>query len=47
MIGIKKHGVMFKDRLGPFSSHDASRFSLTILIENGHAYFLTPLVVDW
>jgi hypothetical protein len=47
MIGTKKHGVGFKDRLGPFSSHDASRFSFIVLIENGHAHFLTLLVVDW
>jgi hypothetical protein len=23
MIGTKKHGVRFKERLGPFSLHDA------------------------
>jgi hypothetical protein len=47
MIGTKKHGVGYKDRLGPFSSHDASRFSLKVLMENKHARFLIPLVVDW
>jgi len=46
MIGTKKHGVGFEDRLGPFSLHDASRSSLMIPIETGHAYFPTPLVVD-
>jgi hypothetical protein len=47
MIGPKKHGVGFEDRLGPFSLHYASRFSLVVPIEIGHACFLTFLVVDW
>jgi hypothetical protein len=46
MIGTKKHGVGFENRLGPSSLHDASRFSLMIPIETGHVYFPTPLVVD-
>ncbi len=32
MISTKKYGVASKDRLGRFSLHDASRFSLTVLI---------------
>ncbi len=39
MIGIKKHGVRSKDRLGPFSLHYASRFSLMVLTQIGHACF--------
>ncbi len=33
MIGTKKHGVRSKNKLGPFSLHDASRCSLTIPIK--------------
>ncbi len=29
MISTKKYGVGFKDKMGPFSLHDASRFMLT------------------
>jgi hypothetical protein len=47
MIGTNKHGVGSKNKLGPFSSHDASRSSLSVPIEIGHACFPTPLVVDW
>ncbi len=47
MIGTKKHGVGFENRLRPFSLHDASRFSLTILTENEHVCLFIPLVVDW
>jgi hypothetical protein len=46
MIGTKKYGVGFENRLGPFSLHDALRSSLAILINIGHAHFMTPLVVD-
>jgi hypothetical protein len=46
MIGIKKHGVGSKDRLEPFSLHDASRSNLTFLTKTGHVHFLTLLVVD-
>ncbi len=31
MIGTNKHGVEFKNRLGPFSLHDASRSNLVVL----------------
>ncbi len=47
MNSTNKHGVGFEDRLRPFSLYDASRSSLTIPTEIGHAHFLTPLVVDW
>ncbi len=47
MINTNKHGVGFEDRLRPFSLYDASRSSLMIRTEIGHAHFLTPLVVDW
>jgi hypothetical protein len=46
MISTKKHGGGSKDRLGPFSLHDASKSSLTIFIEIGHVYLPIPLVVD-
>jgi hypothetical protein len=42
MIGTKKHGVRFEDRLGPFSLHDASRSNLVILTKTRHVHFLTP-----
>jgi hypothetical protein len=47
MIGTKKPGVGFNDKMGPFSLHDASRFRFTVLVETKHACFLTPLVVGW
>ncbi len=31
MIGTKKHGDGFKDSLGPFALHDASKSSLAVL----------------
>jgi hypothetical protein len=40
MIGIKKHGVGFENRLGPFSLHDASRFNLEIPTETRNVHFL-------
>jgi len=46
MIGTKKHGARFEDRLRPFSLHDASRSNPIVPIETKHACFLTPLVVD-
>ncbi len=46
MIGTNKHGVKSKDRLGPFSLYDASRFSLVVPIETKHVHFLIPMVVD-
>jgi hypothetical protein len=46
MISTKKHGVRPKDRLRPFSLHDASRLSFIVPIETGHVHFLIPLVVD-
>jgi hypothetical protein len=46
MICTKKYGVGSKDKLGPFSLHDASRSSLAIPVEIRHVRFLTPLVVD-
>ncbi len=46
MIGTKKHGAGFEDRLGPYSLHDASRFSLVVPTKIGHARFSTPLVMD-
>jgi hypothetical protein len=46
MIGTKKHGVGFKDRLGPLSSYDPSRSCLMDPIEIGHVHFLILLVVD-
>jgi hypothetical protein len=47
MIGIKKHGVGFEDRLRPFSLHDPSRSNLVNTIKIGHVCFLTPLIVGW
>jgi hypothetical protein len=47
MIGTKKYGVGFKDKMGPFSLHDASRFRFAVPTETKHACFLTPLVVGW
>ncbi len=47
MIGNKKHGVGFENRLGPFSLHDASRSSLVNIIKTGNVCFLIPLVVGW
>jgi hypothetical protein len=46
MIGTNKHGAGFKDRLGPFSLYNASRFSLVVPIETRHVHFLAPVVVD-
>ncbi len=46
MIGTNKHVAGFENRLGPFSLHDASRSSLTILTKTRHVHFLIPLVVD-
>jgi hypothetical protein len=46
IIGIKKYGARFEDRLGPLSLHDASRSSFIVPIEIGHVRFPTPLVVD-
>ncbi len=46
MIGIKRHGIGSKNRIGPFSLHDASTSSLTVPIEIGHVHFLTFLIVD-
>jgi hypothetical protein len=45
MIGNKKNGVGFENRLGPFSLHDALRFNLAVLIETRHVHFLNPLIV--
>jgi hypothetical protein len=47
MIGSKKHGIGFKDKMGPFSLHDASRFNLAIPTKTEHACFLTAMVVGW
>jgi hypothetical protein len=47
MIGTKKHGIGLKDKMGPLSLHDASRFSLMVPTETKHVCFLTPLVVGW
>ncbi len=47
MIGTKKHGVGFKNRLRPFSLHDASRSSLMVSTKTKHVGFSTPLVVIW
>jgi hypothetical protein len=47
IIGTKKHGVGSKDKLGPFSLHDASRSSLVVPIETKHVGFPTPMVVGW
>jgi len=47
MIGTKKHGARFENRLGPFSLHDASRSNLIIPTKTRHVHFLIPLVVDW
>jgi len=46
MINIKKHGVGFENRLGPFSLHDTLRSSLMMPTNIGHASFATPLVVN-
>jgi hypothetical protein len=46
MIGTNKHVAGFENRLGPFSLHDASTSSLTILTKTRHVHFLIPLVVD-
>ncbi len=47
MISTKKHGVGSKDKLGPFSLHDASRSSLITPIQTKHVSFPTPMVVGW
>jgi hypothetical protein len=47
MIGTKKHGVGFENKMGPFSIHDPSKFSLVVLIEIKHVCFPTFLVVGW
>jgi hypothetical protein len=47
MIGPKKHGVGFEDRLGPFSLHVASRSNFEVLIKTRYVHFSTPLIVDW
>jgi hypothetical protein len=39
MIGNKKQGVGFEDRLGPFWSHDASRSNFTIPINTRRLCF--------
>ncbi len=44
MIGMKKHGVRSKNRLGSFSLHDASRSNLAVPIKTRHARFPTPLI---
>jgi hypothetical protein len=47
MIGIKKHGVGFEDRMGQFLIHDTLKSSLVVPIETRHVHFPTPLVADW
>ncbi len=47
MIGTKKHGARFEDRLRSFSLCDATRSNFAIPIKTRHVHFLTPLVVDW
>jgi len=47
MISTKKHGVGSKNKLGPFSLHDASRSSLIAPTNNKHVGFPTPMVVGW
>jgi len=47
LIGTKKHGVGFENRLRPFSLHDASRSSLVDTTKNIHVCFSTPIVVGW
>ncbi len=42
MISTNKHGVVFENKLRPFSLYDASRSNLVIFIKIGHAHFLTP-----
>ncbi len=39
MIGIKKHGVGFEDRWGPFSLYYASSSNLVVPTKIGHACF--------
>jgi hypothetical protein len=46
MIGAKKHGAGFKNSLGPFALHDASRSNLVVSIEVGHFHFLILLAGD-
>jgi len=40
MIGTKKHGARFENRLGPFSLRDASRSNFVIPIKTIHVCFL-------
>jgi hypothetical protein len=47
MIETKRHGVGSENKLGPFSLHDASKYSLTVPIKIKQAHFLILLVVDW
>jgi hypothetical protein len=47
MIGTKKHGVGSKNKLRPFSLHDASRSNLAIFIETWHVHFSILLVMGW
>jgi hypothetical protein len=46
MIGTKKHGVGFEDKLRPFSLHDALRCTSWPPTNTRHVHFTTPLVVD-
>jgi hypothetical protein len=46
MIGTKKCNVGSKDKLGPFSLHDASKSSFMVPTKTGHARFPTLLVVN-
>jgi hypothetical protein len=43
IIGTNKFGFEFKNKLGPFSLHDASRSNLAIPIKIGHAYRLKEM----
>jgi hypothetical protein len=45
VMGNKKQGVGSKDKVGPFQTHDASRFSFMVFIETIHFYFLSLLVL--
>jgi hypothetical protein len=43
MIGTNKLGAEFKNKLGPFSLHDASRSDLAVPIKIGHVYKLKEM----
>ncbi len=45
MMGNKKQGVGSEDKVGPFSTNDAPRFNLTVLIKTGRSCFPSLLAL--